>query len=81
MAYLGQYKSRPGIEETINQLKPLEEAYNKLSVVFTEQTSNTTTSDGAIVIGGGKKIEISEENFNLLKKRMAEIRTALITNK
>ncbi|MBQ3691110.1 MAG: hypothetical protein II937_14775 [Bacteroidales bacterium] len=81
MAYLGQYKSRPGIEETINQLKPLEEAYNKLSVVFTEQTSNTTTSDGAIVIGDGKKIEISEENFNLLKKRMAEIRTALITNK
>lgn len=80
MAYLEQYKNKPGVEETMSQLKPLEEAYGKLSVVVTEQ-ANTTTESGAMVIGGAKKIEISEENFNLLKQRITEVRKVLTNNK
>jgi hypothetical protein len=81
MAYLEQFKSKPGIEETITQLKPLGEAYNQLSVVVMENPDTETNENGAIVIGGNKKIEISEENFNTLKKTITEIRHALTSNK
>ena len=81
LAYLEQFKSKPGIEETIEQLKPLGEAYKQLSVVVVEQNGNATNKNGAIVIGGSKKIEISEDNFNTLKKKITEIRHALTSNK
>ncbi|MBQ3657312.1 MAG: hypothetical protein II956_10790 [Bacteroidales bacterium] len=81
MAYLEQFKSKPGIEETIEQLKPLGTAYNQLSVVVVENAGNQTTENGAMIIGGNKKIEISEENFNTLKKTITDIRQALTSNK
>ncbi len=81
MAYLEQFKNKPGIQETIDQLKPLGEAYKKLSVVVVEDAGNQTTDNGAIVIGGNKKIEISEENFNALKKCITDIRQEFTSNK
>jgi hypothetical protein len=80
VAYLEQFKNKPGVQETIDIFKPVEEAYQKLEVVVTENNSVKTNSD-AIVLGGNQKIEISEDNFNVLRTRIAEIRKMLTNNK
>ena len=74
---------KPGISETLNDLKPIAEAYSKLQMVDAEPSKNTksTNSEGAILIGGNKKIEITEDNFNLLKARIAQVRQQLTDNK
>lgn len=83
MQYLGQMTDKPGISETLNDLKPIAEAYSKLQMVDAEPSKNTktTNTEGAILIGGNKKIEITEDNFNLLKARIAQVRQQLTDNK
>ena len=79
--YLGQLTDKPGIASTLKDLKPIEEAYARLQLVDAAPSSAKPSSEDAIVIGQGKKIQINEEDFNLLKARISQVRQVLTDNK
>lgn len=83
MQYLEQLKGKPGITSTITDLKPIEEAYAQLQLIdiTPAATPANTDEDAPIVIGGKKKLQITEDNFNLLKARIAQVRQVLTDNK
>ena len=81
MKYLSQHTDKPGITATIRDLKPIEEAYARLPLVDAGPAKAKSSSDDAIVIGKDKKIQITEDNFNLLKARISQVRQALTDNK
>lgn len=83
MQYLDQLKDKPGISSTINDLKPIEEAYAQLGYEDAAPASApaSTGEDAPIVIGGGKKLKITEDNFNLLREKIAGVRQVLTDNK
>lgn len=82
MQYLDQQKDKPGITSTINDMKPIEEAYAKFAYEEVE-ASNTASDDedAPIKVGGNKKIKITEENFNTLKSAISQVRQQLCDNK
>lgn len=82
MQYLDQLKDKPGISGTINDLKPIEEAYGKFTYEEVESAKQASSDEDApIVIGGNKKLKVTEENFNLLKANIATVRKTLTNNK
>ncbi|MBQ5513248.1 MAG: hypothetical protein IIT83_06130, partial [Bacteroidales bacterium] len=81
MKYLSQHTDKPGITATIRDLKPIEEAYARLPLVDAGPAKAKSSSEDAIVIGKDKKIQITEDNFNLLKARISQVRQALTDNK
>lgn len=78
--YLEQMKFDESIQRTINELKPLQEFYESLSVEKEESTGEENITEGKIVVGGNTKIVMTEEQFNTLKKEVTNIRNK-ITNK
>ena len=81
LKYLSQHTDKPGITATIRDLKPIEEAYARLPLVDAGPAKAKSSSEDAIVIGKDKKIQITEDNFNLLKARISQVRQALTDNK
>ena len=81
LKYLGQLTDKPGIASTLKDLKPIEEAYAKLPLVDVAVSDSKPATEDAIVIGKGKKIQITEESFNLLKARISQVRQVLTDNK
>ncbi|MCQ2252356.1 MAG: hypothetical protein MJZ61_02770 [Bacteroidales bacterium] len=82
MQYLEQLKDKPGIASTITDLKPIEEAYAQLNYVEIEPAKPVSTDEDApTVLGGNKKLQLTEDNFNLLKARIGQVRQILTDNK
>ncbi|MBO7463221.1 MAG: hypothetical protein J6T96_11565 [Bacteroidales bacterium] len=81
LKYLGQHTDKPGIASTLRDLKPIEEAYARLPLVDAGPSTTKSSSEDAIVIGKDKKIQINEDNFNLLKARISQVRQILTDNK
>ena len=79
--YLGQHTDKPGVTNTLRDLKPIEEAYARLPLVDAAPSNTKSSSEDAIVIGKDKKIQINEDNFNLLKARISQVRQTLTGNK
>ena len=80
LKYLGQHTDKPGIASTLRDLKPIEEAYARLPLVDAGPSTTKSSSEDAIVIGKDKKIQINEDNFNLLKARISQVRQILPDN-
>ncbi len=74
---LQQRENEESIKTIIKELTPIKEIYDKLEVVKIEQPSETHTAKNQIVVGGTTKIVITEEQFNELKKTIAEVRNNL----
>lgn len=81
LKYLGQHTDKPGVASTLRDLKPIEEAYARLQLVDAAPANTKSSSEDAIVIGKDKKIQITEDNFNLLKARISQVRQILTDNK
>jgi len=81
LKYLGQHADKPGVAATLRDLKPIEEAYARLPLVDATPSQAKPSSEDAIVIGKDKKIQINEDNFNLLKARISQVRQVLTDNK
>ncbi len=81
LKYLGQHTDKPGVASTLKDLKPIEEAYARLPLVDAGPSNTKPSSEDAIVIGKDKKIQINEDNFNLLKARISQVRQVLTDNK
>jgi len=80
MSYLEQNKSDDNIQRTINDLKNLQKLYDGLKSVKTGGEEITATDTTKIIIGGTRKIVITEEEFMALKNEIAKIRNKITKN-
>lgn len=79
MLRLEQQQSDPSIKSTIAELSPLKEAFAQLEVEKNNTTSSTNNS-GAIKVGGGMKIKMTENNFNKIKETITSVRNNITIN-
>lgn len=79
MLRLEQQQSDPSIKSTIAELAPLKEAFAQLEVEKNNTTSSTNNS-GAIKVGGGMKIKMTENNFNKIKETITSVRNNITIN-
>ncbi|MBO7597676.1 MAG: hypothetical protein J6T70_11595 [Bacteroidales bacterium] len=79
MLRLEQQQSDPGIKSTIADLSPLKDAFAQLEVEKNNSTASTSNS-GAIKVGGGMKIKMTENNFNKIKETITSVRNNITIN-
>ncbi|MBO4371897.1 MAG: hypothetical protein J5826_03100 [Bacteroidales bacterium] len=79
MQRLEQQQDDVSIKNTMNDLKPLYDAYQALEVEKTNATSSKSNS-GAIKVGGGSKIKMTENNFNKIKETITSVRNNITIN-
>ncbi len=79
MSYLNQNKSDDNIQMTINDLKNLQKIYAGLKTETKEGTVPENT-EGKIIVGGNKKIVLTKEQFDAIKKEVADIRNKITKN-
>jgi hypothetical protein len=77
---LQQRETEESIKLIIKELTPIKGIYDKLEVVKIEQPAETHASKKQIVVGGTTKIVITEEQFNELKKTIADVRNNLASS-
>ncbi|NPA67937.1 MAG: hypothetical protein GXO50_04940 [Chlorobi bacterium] len=74
---LRQREGDPNVADIIKELQPIKDVYDKLEVIKIENADAKSPVPGQIVVGGTTKIVITEEQFNELKKAIAEVRNKL----
>ncbi len=78
MAFAESLDDDTNVLATIEQLKPLRDLYNRF-----ESTGGATTvkkeSENKLVIGGGKRVLISEEEFRQLKEIALQVRHNIVS--
>jgi len=78
MAFAESISHDPNVSATIEQLKSLNDIYGNFEV-----TAGTTTvkkeSENKLVIGGGKKILMSEDEFHQLKETAFRVRQNIVS--
>ena len=79
MLRLEQQQADPGIKATITDLTPLKVAFDELTVENTQAKASTSNS-GAIKVGGGMKIKMTENNFNKIKETITSVRNNITIN-
>ena len=79
MLRLEQQQTDPSIKSTIADLTPLKAAFDELTVEK-NQTSSSTSNSGAIKVGGGMKIKMTENNFNKIKETITSVRNNITIN-
>ncbi len=79
MLRLEQQQADPGIKATITDLTPLKVAFDELTVENTQAKASTNNS-GAIKVGGGMKIKMTENNFNKIKETITSVRNNITIN-
>ncbi len=79
MLRLEQQQADPAIKSTIAELAPLKEAFGQLEVQRNNTTSSTNNS-GAIKVGGGMKINMTENNFKKIKETIGSVRNNITIN-
>ena len=73
------YASDPNVADAIKLLHPIRSVYNELSV--SEKTTSVTKDEsGKLIISGGQKITISEEQYNKLKDVTLVARRSITEN-
>ena len=79
MSYLEQNKSDDNIQRTINDLKNLQKIYQSLATVDVGNNQNTNKENDkdVIVIGGNKKIIMTQQQFEQIKEEIAKIRNKI----
>lgn len=75
--YMTEYKNSPEITPYYKLILELKPIFEKIKEV--EMESKPDNKEGEkIIIGGGRKLEITEENYNEIKNKIEEIRTNII---
>jgi len=78
--YLEQNKDSEYVSKTLELISPIKQIFDELEVVKVEESSNSTNTDGKIVVGGNTKIKITEEQFKKLKETISKVRNNITTN-
>jgi hypothetical protein len=76
LEYLKKHQEDINIKSTIEDLEPLKNAFAALEEVKINQASSSG-SGNVIVVGGSKKINITESQFQTLKEEIAKIRNKI----
>ncbi len=77
MLSLQQKEGNESINDVIKQLQPIKKVYDQLEVVKVEKTEVNDSESKKIVVGGTTKIVITEQQYNDLKKSIANVRNLL----
>ena len=78
LQYLNQIKNDAAVTDIIGQFEPLKNAYAQIKREDSGETQ--TPPEGAIAVGGSKKLKMTEENFNKIKETIAQLRNNLTAN-
>ncbi len=77
MLSLQQREAEPNVADLIKELKPIKEVYDGLEVIKIEKPAKGNVKTNQIIVGGATKIVINKEQYNKLKKVLAEVRNKL----
>lgn len=77
--YLEQNQEIEAVSNTLDQIMPIKELFDKLEVVTLEE-NHENDPEGKIVVGGNTKIKITEEQFKNLKETIAKVRNKITGN-
>ena len=75
--YSYEYSDDPNVSSSLELVEPLSDFFKNITVVK-EKTTITKSDDGRIIVGGGDKLKITEEEFYELKKLVKQIREKII---
>jgi len=78
--YANKYHSDANTQVAIDLLNSIYEVFEKFTVVEEAESTLERGEDNKMVLKGGKKIVISEEEYNELKKVVTEIRNKIVDN-
>jgi len=79
MNYSLAYAGDRNVSEAINLIHPIRAVYNEL-VASEEETEVSRSEDGKLIISGGSKISITEEQFNKLRETTYLTRESITDN-
>lgn len=79
ISYSGPFKDDPTIAGALEAIKPIRKVYHEIESVESE-TVVTKSEDGKIIIAGGNKITISQEQFEMLKEATIQVRKDITQN-
>lgn len=79
VSYSKTYADDAAVKEILETLTPLHDIYNSLELEE-NPTDVSSTEDGKLIIGGGDRLIIAEEQFNQLKEEAFSIRNAIVEN-
>jgi hypothetical protein len=77
MKYSNEYSNDPNVSDILKIVGPLFEFYKKITVIKTK-TTVSKGEDGRIVIEGGDRLKIDENEFNELKQIVKETRDKML---
>lgn len=77
LKYANEYSDDPNLMTIIEITNPLAEFFNDIKVIETK-TEVTKGEDGRIIVGGGKQLKITEDEYNELKQLVKNTRGNLI---
>ncbi len=77
MKYSYEFSDDPNVSGTLEIVEPLSDFLNNITVVKVK-TTITKTEDGRIIVGGGDKLKITEEEYNEFKILVGQIRKKII---
>ncbi len=78
--YLEKYKDDPAVLSTLETIKPITIAFSKLEMVEVEQRAPKPENENVIVVGGSKKIKMTQSQFENLKTALAKVRNTITMN-
>ncbi|PIE86269.1 MAG: hypothetical protein CSA05_01395 [Bacteroidia bacterium] len=80
ISYLKKHQEDNYVKTTIEDLAQIQKAFNALEVVKVKKSDVKSSNSHAIIVGGSKRISITEEQFNNLKKAISDARNKITAN-
>lgn len=74
---LQQREADPNVADLIKELQPIKNVYDGLEVIKIENPNVKNAKANQIIVGGSTKIVMTEDQFNQLKKAIADVRNKL----
>lgn len=74
---LQQREADPNVADLIKELQPVKNVYDKLEVIKIENPNVKNAKANQIIVGGSTKIVMTEDQYNQLKKALADVRNKL----
>lgn len=75
--YSNEFSDDPNVSGSLEIVEPLSDFLNSITVVRVK-TTVTKTEDGRIIVGGGDKLKITEEEYYEFKRLVGQIRKKII---
>jgi hypothetical protein len=80
MLSLEQYKDNPGIKETMSEFEAIGKIYSELKVENAETSTKQNAEGNVVIVGSKSKLTITKEQFEQLKKLIAQVRNKITGN-